>query len=318
MALLAWALPGGVAVMRLAIIPIPSTLPDGMLYHQDELSDVLDVAKRAEELGYDAFSMSEHVIMASRPDKYPSTSLIHRVDEPYPDPLVTLGAVAAVTSRIQLIAAVVIAPLRPAVLLAKQAATVHALSKGRFVMGVSTSWQEEEYEALGVPFHERGARLDDTISACRALWSGAPVSYSSPSVSFEDFVCVPRPEHPDDIPIWYGSAPIPRLLKRMARDGAGWMPFVGPEPKPFEMMARGKGEVEAAMREAGRDPSKLEVAALLMPKGRDLPTALAEDVPRFKEAGVTMIRVQISTFVKERAKVAGFMEELVTRFEPYR
>src|SRR5204862_6338083 len=125
----------------------------------------------------------------------------------------------------RLIWTIVIAPLRPPVFLAKQAATVHALSNGRFVMGVSTSWHEEEYAALGVPFHERGARLDDLIGACRALWSSTPASFSSRSISFEDLICVPRPDRADDIPIWYGSTFTPRLVRRVAESGGGWMPF---------------------------------------------------------------------------------------------
>src|SRR5919202_1369333 len=217
--------------MRLAIVPIPSTRPDGSLFDRANLPMLFEVARMVENLGADDLAISEHVVMAHRPDKYGPGSAPHRFDEPWPEPLTTLAALAAVTQRIRLISAIVIAPLRPAVLLAKQAATVHALSGGRFVMGVSVSWHEEEYAALGVPFHERGARLDDLIGACRALWSSVPASYASNSVEFEDLICVPNPGDPDAIPVWYGAAYSPRLVRRVAATGAGWMPFVGPEPK---------------------------------------------------------------------------------------
>ena len=82
---------------------------------------------------------------------------------------------------------------------------------------------------MGVPFEERGARLDDTIGACRALWLQAPASFHSPSVSFEDMYCVPRPAHVDDIPIWFGSMLTQRLVRRVGQWGHGWMPFIGPE-----------------------------------------------------------------------------------------
>ena len=225
--------------MRLAVVPIPSTRPNGSLYDSHNLSGLLDFAQMAEDLGADDIAMSEHVVMAHRPDKYGPTSAPHHFDEPWPEPLTTLAAMAAVTNRIRLISAIVIAPLRPAVLLAKQAATVHALSGGRFVMGVSTSWHEEEYAALGAGFADRGSRLDDILGACRALWGSTPASFSSASISFDDLICVPRPERADDIPIWFGAALTPRMLRRVAQFGQGWMPFVGPEPKPLEMMARG-------------------------------------------------------------------------------
>lgn len=299
--------------MKLAVVPIPSTRPDGALYDSGNLQKLFEFARMAEDLGADDVAMSEHVVMAHRPDKYGPNSAPHRFDEPWPEPLTTLAALAAVTNRIRLISTIVIAPLRPPVLLAKQAATVHALSGGRFVMGVSTSWHEEEYAALGVPFMERGARLDDLIGACRALWSGVPASYTSKSISFEAMICVPNPGSAEAIPIWYGSALTPRLVRRMAASGAGWMPFVGPEPKPLEMMARGTAQIREAMQAAGRDPSRLEVSALLLPRGRALERALDEELPRLASAGVNHLRVQVSMFAASFDDVPRVIETLVRR-----
>jgi probable F420-dependent oxidoreductase len=253
--------------------------------------------------------------MAHRPGKYGPTTAPHHFDEPWPEPLTTLAALAAVTSRVRLISTVVIAPLRPPVFLAKQAATVHALSAGRFVMGVSTSWQEEEYAALGVPFHERGSRLDDLIGACRALWGPTPASYASRSVSFEDLISIPRPASVDDIPIWYGASLSPRLVRRVVRDGSGWMPFIGPEPKPLEMIARGTRLIKEGFVAAGRDPSALEISCLLLARGRPLAQALDEDVPRLIEAGATHLRVQASMFCDSLEAVPEFVDDLVARLK---
>jgi probable F420-dependent oxidoreductase len=304
--------------VRLAVVPIPSTRPDGSLFDSRNLPALLDVARVAEDLGVDDLAMSEHVVMAHRPEKYGPRSAPHHFDEPWPEPLTTLAAMAAVTRRVRLISTIVIAPLRPAVLLAKTAATVHALSGGRFVMGVSTSWHEEEYAALGVPFAERGPRLDDTLGACRALWGSTPASFSSPSVQFEELICVPRPEHADDIPIWIGAAFTSRMVRRVVQYGRGWMPFVGPEPRPMEMMANGMAALRQAMLRAGRDPSTLEISALLLARGRDLSTALEEDLPAFQSAGVTHLRVQASMFVSSLDDVPRFIEDLLRRLEPYR
>jgi len=299
--------------MRVAIVPIPSTRPDGMLFTAGDLPKLMDVARMAEDLGVDDLAMSEHVISAKDPKSFPYGRPPHRSDELWPEPITTLAALAAVTHRLRLISTVLIAPLRPAALLAKSAATLHALSEGRFVLGVSTSWQQEEYAALGVPFKERGARLDDTVDACRALWSTAPASFSSPSVSFEDMYCLPRPEHADDIPIWFGSGFMPRLVRRVAQFGHGWMPFIGPEPDPMGMITRGVQTLRTAMTAAGRDPARLEVSALLLARGRSLEQSLAEDLPAFERAGVTHLRVQISMFVSSFEEIEPFVRDLLRR-----
>jgi probable F420-dependent oxidoreductase len=299
--------------MRLAIVPIPSTRPDGALFHSHDLRRLLDFARMAEDLGVDDLGMSEHVVSAKEPKSFPYGRPPHRDNEPWPEPITTLAALAAVTSRLRLISTIVIAPLRPAALLAKSAATLHALSDGRFVLGVSTSWQQEEYAALGVPFHERGSRLDDTVGACRALWSSSPASFSSPSVSFEDMYCEPRPEHAEDIPIWFGSMLTQRLVRRVTRYGAGWMPFIGPEPDPMGMIARGVKTLRAALAKANRDPSQLEVSALLLARGRSLEQTLAEDIPAFEQAGVTHLRVQVSMFVSEFEQIEPFTRDLLKR-----
>ncbi|HLZ29661.1 MAG TPA: TIGR03619 family F420-dependent LLM class oxidoreductase [Chloroflexota bacterium] len=304
--------------MRLAVVPIPSTRPAGALFDSRNLPALLDFARVAEDLGVDDLAMSEHVVMAHRPEKYGPGSAPHRFDEPWPEPLTTLAAMAAVTRRVRVISTIVIAPLRPAVLLAKTAATVHALSAGRFVLGVSTSWHEEEYAALGVPFAERGARLDDTLGACRALWGSTPASFTSRSVSFSELICVPRPERADDIPIWFGAAFTPRMVRRVVQYGHGWMPFVGSEPRPMEMMANGVAALRQAMVQAGRDPSTLEVSALLLPRGRDLHTAIAQDVPAFQSAGVTHLRVQTSMFAASLDEFPTVIETLLRHLEPYR
>jgi probable F420-dependent oxidoreductase len=248
--------------VRLALVPIPSTRPVGSLFHAHDLAGLLDFARLAEDAGADDVAISEHVVMAHRPAKYRPGMHPHHFDEPWPEPLTTLAAMAAVTRRIRLISAIVIAPLRPAVLLAKQAATVHALANGRFVMGVSTSWHEEEYAALGAGFADRGRRLDDIVGACRALWSSTPASFTSPTVSFEDLICEPRPATADDIPIWFGASLTPRMIRRVAEFGQGWMPFVGSEPRPFEMMARGVAALRAEFAARGRDPGGPEIRAV--------------------------------------------------------
>src|SRR5207302_9432071 len=134
-------------------------------------------AKQADELGVDAIDVSEHVLMGEGALSSGKGWERHHLEMAQPEPLTTLAAMAGATRNIRLISNIVIAPLRPAGLLAKMAATLHALSQGRFTMGVSVSWHKDEYDALNVPFEERGHILDDELRACRALWSAAPASF---------------------------------------------------------------------------------------------------------------------------------------------
>ena len=194
--------------------------------------DFVGLAKVAEDAGLDDVALGEHLVMGGENPAPPWAGgrFVHRKDEPFPEPLATLAVIAGATSRIRLITAILIAPLRPPVLLAKTAATVHALSGGRLVLGISTSWHQEEYAAVGVPFEERGQRLDDAVGACRALWSAAPAAFSSRTISFEDIYCVPqagaRRRYPDLVhgqdaqAAAYGGSP---STARAGCRGSGWI-----------------------------------------------------------------------------------------------
>jgi probable F420-dependent oxidoreductase len=242
---------------------------------------------------------------------------MHTPDELMPEPLTTLAAFAGATSRIGLMTGILIAPLRPAALLAKTAATLHALAGGkRVVLGVSTSWQPEEYAALNVPFEQRGQRLNETLAACRALWSGAPASFHSESVSFEDMYCEPRPEHVDDIKIWFGGKLTPRLVRRVVELGHGWIPFQG-YGESLDEIAQKVGRLRDALRSAGRDPAGLDVAYWMRTRNRPLEEVLS-DIPAMAAAGVTVGEFLFAPFVSEPDEVPAFLEQLARGLEPYR
>ena len=123
-----------------------------------DLAAVLETARLIEHLGFD------HVIAG--------THLLAGDLGLSPDPLVMLSAVAGATSRIRVISSILIAPLYEPLVVAHQAATLDALSGGRFVLGVGTGWDRTEFEAVGVPFGERGKRTDAALATMRALWRG--------------------------------------------------------------------------------------------------------------------------------------------------
>jgi len=178
-----------------------------------DVARVIEAARVVEVAGIDGVTVTDHVVMSTRTDRYPYGNFPLPLDFPWFEPLTLLAAVAGATRRIRLSTGVLIAPLRPAVLLAKMVATLDAVSGGRVDLGVGTGWQREEYEAAGIDFAGRGGRLVDLLRACRALWTAAPASFDSPSVRFADLYSLPHPRQNGGVPIWFG------LAARLGADG---------------------------------------------------------------------------------------------------
>ena len=291
---------------------------EGSIFPSGEQHRLIDVARLADEAGVDDVTVPEHVLMgrnASEQDPWSSWDP-DQLDMPWPEPLLTLAAMAAVTRRVRLCSAVVIAPLRPAGLLAKMAATLHALSRGRFVMAVSPSWHRDEYDALGVPFEARGQLMEDAVGACRALWRGAPASFHSPTVNLEDMYCQPRPAPSERIPVWFTGKFTPRLVRRVAALGDGWMPY-GAYGMALEEKAAAIRRLREHAAAAGRDPGALEVTDTVTAADGSIARAM-EQVPALAAAGVTGVRVPLRRLVSEPGQVPGAIDELVRRFAEHR
>ncbi len=284
---------------------------EGAIFPTSEQHRLLEVAKLADQAGIEYLTVPEHVLMgqnAAAQDPWNTGWEQHHLDMPWNEPLITLAACAAVTTHIKLVSAVVIAPLRPAGLLAKQAATLHALSRGRFIMGISPSWHKDEYDALGVPFEQRGQIMEDTIGACRALWEGAPASFHSPTVNFDNMYCSPRPAPGERIPVWFTGKFTPRLVRRTATLGDGWMPF-----GVYGMTLEDKASAIQVLRDrfvaVGRDPQTLEVADSLPVVDGSLERSL-EHLPELDAAGITVVRVGLRRFLRAPEDVARVIELL--------
>jgi probable F420-dependent oxidoreductase len=279
------------------------------------LRDLVEVGRIAEDLGFDDLCLGEHVVAADAAPAWAARAP-HPPTEKFPEPLTTFAALAMVTQRVRLVTCILIAPLRPAALLAKTAATVHALSNGRLVLGVSVSWMEPEYAALGVPYTERGARLDDMVGACRALWADSPATFSSNSVSFNDMYCEPRPEHVDDIPWWFGGFCSPGLVRRIVRYGRGFLPHMTGS-MTWEDIGAQTLRVKDAMQAAGRNSGDLEVGVRFPPFGGEFERVLTDDMPRMCAAGVTQLYCPLRApqTVPEAARA---METMARAFEQFR
>jgi probable F420-dependent oxidoreductase len=188
----------------------------------------IDFAVRAEELGYDSVWAGDHVVNPEHVDTvYPHTAPgIRRTTQAsggMPDPFVLLGIIAGKTGRVRLGFDVLIAPYRPPLLASKMIATLDALSGGRVIAGIGAGWHEQEFEALGVPFHERGPRTDEAVAVWKKVWSGENVAFEGRFQRFDSLRVLPRPLQPGGPPIWMGGDG-PWARKSAAAYADGWLP----------------------------------------------------------------------------------------------
>ena len=195
----------------------------------------LDLCRRAEELGYDALWMGEHM-------------LFHI---PTFDALIVLATYAARTEKIKLATGVLSLSLRHPISIAKAAGTLDVLSKGRLILGIGVGGDyPPEFEALGIPLKERGPRADEAIALLRRLWSESGVTHDGPFFPLKEATMEPKPVQPGGPPIWMAGSS-DGALRRAARLGDGIIPY--PETPEFYREARRK--ITAWAQEAGRDIS---------------------------------------------------------------
>ena len=267
---------------------------------------LLDLAAAADDAGVDRLVVSDHVLLGRNLDAYRWGRFPTGPEAPWQEPLTCLTAFAAVTSRIRLATGILIAPLRRAPLLAKTVATLDVLSGGRIDLGVGVGWQREEYDAVGLEFSARGRLLEDTIGACRVLWTELPASYSSRSVSFDHVFCSPQPVQ-QPLPVWFSGTLNERNLRRITSLGDGWIPIMGAS---LDDIRNGAGLLRAT---TGRD---VAVQAPLTPVRRDDKTldveAMLAQVPGMATAGVTNVYVNAATLGRDPAESAGKLPAIVS------
>jgi probable F420-dependent oxidoreductase len=183
-----------------------------------DVGDVVPVAKAVEAAGWDGLAFTEHPAPGYR-------WLAEGGGHQTLDPFVALGAAAAVTNRIRLLTYLAVVPYRNPLLLAKAAASVDLISKGRFILGVGTGYLKSEFFALGVDFDERNALFDEALDVLPLHWSGERFSFDGKHFNARDLIARPSPRHA--IPIWIGgNAKVTR--RRVAAKAQGWMPMSGP------------------------------------------------------------------------------------------
>ena len=288
---------------------------------QHDWHATLDLAEAMDTAGIDRLVVSDHLVFGENLEAYSDPSIGGQAggrqptgpDGAWLEPLVVLTAIAARTSRIRLGTAILLAALRRPAVLAKQLATLDAISGGRVDLGVGVGWQREEYEAAGLSFEDRGRLLDHTLEVCQALWTQERASYSSAELSFDGIHQMPKPVQTGGVPLWISGTVNNAVARRIARFGSGWIPWGSAYADIPGAIAAMKDKVVAF----GGDPSDLQVQGVArVVKGGDGSidyTASAAAVPALVEAGVTDIRFPAS-LTAEPDQALDRMSSLVAAF----
>jgi probable F420-dependent oxidoreductase len=238
--------------------------------------------RRAEDLGFDSATCIDHVLTV--PPYTTGTWL---------EPMVLLGALAAVTRTIKLGPMGITLPLRNPVYYAKEWATLDLLSGGRAIFGVGVGWHEKEFSVMNVPYKERGRRMNEMLEAVLALWSGDDVTYRGDYYRFEHVRIDPKPVQRPYPPIWIpgGTSPLDKaygqklpdftpVLRRIAKYASVWIPH---SPATPDMVRGDWARIQEMAKTFGRRPSDIEKAycnfVYVLEKGEKPEAA----VPRFSK-----------------------------------
>jgi probable F420-dependent oxidoreductase len=240
------------------------------------------LARAAEEAGYDGFIVPDSIAYPAVSDsKYPFNpdgSREFLEDKPFLDPFAMITALGAVTEKIRFVTFVIKLPIRHPVLVAKQAATVAVMTGNRFGLGVGTSPWPEDYELVGVPWQNRGRRMDECIDIIRGLNTGEYFEYHGKVFEVPRVKMTPAPTEP--IPVLIGGH-AEAALKRAANSGDGWM-HGGGKPEDLPGLLQRLGELR---KEAGREDVPFEVHVI------SADAYSLDGLKRLEDVGVTDVMV---------------------------
>jgi probable F420-dependent oxidoreductase len=269
-------------------------------------------ADAGERLGWDSVWATDHLL----PDLSPRAADYSVLYEP----LATLAYLAARTSRVRLGTSVIVVPMRNAVAMAREVATIDALSGGRMTLGVGVGWSEKEFANVGVAdvFHRRGAYLDEAIAIWRHLWSGSREPFKGRFHAFDEYRFAPLPPQGAALPIWIGGGS-PAALERAGKLADGWHstgtgPDVYAERAPLAReaaRAAGRPEPTFSARVRVRFEPRSARAGMYAMTGN--PDEMRADVAAFGRAGVSLLVLDLIETDPARsvAAIERFNREIV-------
>jgi probable F420-dependent oxidoreductase len=266
---------------------------------------ILEVATAAERLGFDAAWMFDHLFTPTGIEsKYPYTrdgDYPMTADAPFFDPIGLFGVLAGATDRIKLGTSVLIPAYRNPVVLGKILASIENFAPGRIVLGVGAGWMKEEFDAVGVDYVGRGARLVEYIAALRAIWSGEPSSFDGEFYSWVEAGFLPAPTKP--IPIIIGGHG-DKALERAAKHADGWAVVTGKgQGKGIDGAAARIDLLQTLLDKEGRDPADFHLQYTSALWFSDHPSeklpltgppdVIAASLKRLGDLGVTMVDLAV-------------------------
>ena len=261
-------------------------------------ADIADVARLAEQLGFDALWLPEHPVLpvqtTSRYGGTPDGSIPPSMAD-LGDPFIGLARASATTTTLRLGTAICLVPEHHPLVQAKQIAALDHHSGGRFIFGIGAGWLREETEIMGGDFDHRWTQTREAIEVMRALWTQDEAEYHGRYYDFPPVKVFPKPAQQPHPPIFLGGA-ARNVFKRVVAYGDGWMPV---RATPEEVRA-GRAALDELAEAAGRDPQSLQIC-ISGASGRD-------EIRRMQEAGATMATVRLP--INTPAEAAPALERL--------
>ncbi|MGD0102510.1 MAG: TIGR03619 family F420-dependent LLM class oxidoreductase [Rhodopila sp.] len=297
---------------------------------------IANIAQLGEALGFDYLTLTDHIALpdTSTPGyPYSTTGEFytpdpgHRVEQ-----LTTAAWVAARTSKIRIVLAVMVVPHRPAVLTAKMLATIDVLSAGRLVIGIGAGWLKAEIDAVATtPFAERGAVTDEYMDAMRTIWMNEKPIFHGKYTHIDGLLTDPKPLQKPHPPIWVGGESGPSM-RRAARIGDAWYPIGSNNAHLLDTLPRltaGITRIRDLTQQAGRDPAAMGIVYRVKRHGQPAPLATdgcrklftgtvadtIEDVATLKNLGVTALDFDFEgrDATKSAADMKKFHDQVLSR-----
>jgi probable F420-dependent oxidoreductase len=295
------------------------------------------IAQQGEALGYDYLTLTDHVVLPNlRVPGYPyseSGEFFGEGPERRHEQLTAAAFIAAKTTRIGLVLAVMVVPHRPAVLAAKMLSTIDVFSGGRLVVGIGAGWLQAEFdEVVGPPFAARGRVTDEYLSAFHNLWTEEAPHFEGNWVRYDGISFAPKPVQKPHPPIWVGGESGPSL-RRAARFGDAWYPIGSNSKHLLDTLPRyraGIARLRQSTAEAGREPASVALTYRVKQYGDAVPakasdgerrlfsgstTDIITDLQALRDLGVSAIDIDFerSNPHASIAEMRRFQEQVISR-----
>jgi probable F420-dependent oxidoreductase len=245
---------------------------------------VVTFVQRLESAGYDHLLAFDHGLGADRGTR-PDWSGAYDHEDPFLEPFVLFASLVRVCS-LEFVTDVLVLPQRQTALVAKQAATLALLAPDRLRLGVGIGWNSVEYDALGVDFATRAARIEEQIPLLRRLWTAASLDHAGPTDRVDAAGIAPLPPAP--VPIWIGCGADARAVARVGRLADGWLPM--PQVQPGYGFEAAWALVHEAASAAGRDPATIGLEGHVRVRAEDLDRVTVR-AARWRDAGAEAVAV---------------------------